>query len=144
MKLDRFWRRRIWGCVVSRSRRCFKCDESELMSIFMQRQHQRKKKVTFVCGRRSRRRKRMKDRSQRKIQSDLLVCETICRSKMIYVETRVIFWCEIMMKRLVSNVTLFTRKRRSIETKARPSYKSEEESIQRKENVSYGLQSFNL
>ncbi|WZY88651.1 hypothetical protein YC2023_045386 [Brassica napus] len=37
----------------------------------MQRQRQRKKKVTFACGRRRRRWKRRKEHSQGKIQSDL-------------------------------------------------------------------------
>lgn len=54
-----------------------------------------------------------------------LVCETMCRSKVIYVETRVIVWCEIMMEEHVSNVALFTRTERSVEAEARTSYKRE-------------------
>lgn len=54
-----------------------------------------------------------------------LVCETMCRSKVIYLEARVIVWCEIMMKRLTSYAVLFTRKERSVEAEARMSYRRE-------------------
>lgn len=54
-----------------------------------------------------------------------LVCKTMCRSKVIYLEARVIVWCEIMMKRLASYVVLFTRKERSVEAEARMRYRRE-------------------
>ncbi|KAL0806690.1 hypothetical protein Bca101_099182 [Brassica carinata] len=108
------------------------------MSFFMQRQRQRKKKACLlevdeddvgsggknVHGGRSNR------------ICWFVVCETMCRSKVIYVETRVIVWLEIMIKKLVSDVMLFTKRGRSIKTEARTSYKSEGESIQRKEKAS--------
>ncbi|KAG5400196.1 hypothetical protein IGI04_014803 [Brassica rapa subsp. trilocularis] len=60
----------------------------------MQRQRQRKKKVTFACGRRRRRWKRRKEHSQGKIQSDLLVSVTErgCDGWVI----KALVWCQIV------------------------------------------------
>lgn len=100
---------------------------------------QREEKLMFACGSRRQRRKRRKEDVYRGRSNRIywfLVCEAMCRSKVIYVETRVIVWCEIMMEKLVSDVA-FTRKGRSVEAEARTKLqKCERESSQRKEKAS--------